>query len=63
MRALPIAKLKALIYRSKGLGKPVRAKIEVEHNKYFSFSKAYYWYIPQIFGYYYYNNLQIGRAT
>ena len=62
MRAPPIAKLEASIYRSKGLEKSGKAKTGAEHNKYFSFSKAYYCSVPQIHAFYY-NNLDISRAT
>ena len=46
MRTPPIAKLKTSIYIPNGLDKSEKAKIEAEYNKYFTFLKAYYCYIP-----------------
>ena len=52
MRAPPITQSEALMYISKGLEKLGRAKTKDEHNNYFSFLKAYYCSVPQIYGFF-----------
>ena len=47
MRVPLIAYLKAYINKSKCLEKSGKASIGVVHNDYFSFSKAYYCFIPK----------------
>ena len=62
MSSQTLACLEASEYRSKRLKMSFRDKRVAEHNNYYSFSKAYYCSTSQIHDYYYYNNLEIGRA-